>query len=127
MSQGPLRLDDVDECRLYDLEVSLWIPETRFDRSLMEKTLAPEFFEFGRSGRTWRRDQCLDVSPTPFKIKLPLPKFAIRLVSADVALATYVSDVDFSGVVEVANRSSIWRRGGPLGWQILFHQGTARA
>lgn len=122
-----LELSESEGRRLYELEVSLWQPETRFDRPRMEKTLAPGFFEFGRSGRKWTREQCLDVSPAPFSVKLPLPEFSVRLVSKDIALATYVSDVDFSGVVEVANRSSVWRRGGPLGWQIVFHQGTPRA
>lgn len=116
-------LDDADIKTLYDLEVSLWRPETRFDAAQMEATLAPDFFEFGRSGRTYRRDETLAAEPTPFTIRLPLPRFDARLIAPDVALITYISDVDFPGGREVANRSSLWSREHGR-WRIRFHQGT---
>jgi hypothetical protein len=59
-------------------------------------------------------------TPTQF---LPLPKFAARLIAADVALVTYVSEVKFTDVTERANRSSLWSRY-PTGWKLRFHQGT---
>lgn len=127
MTGGALDLSESERRQLYDLEVSLWLPETRFDRALMERTLAPEFVEFGRSGRIWSCEQCLTVAPASFSIRLPLPDFGVRRLAQDIALATYVSDVDFKPTIEVANRSSIWRRGGSLGWEIVFHQGTPRA
>lgn len=45
--------------KLKQLEESLWIAETRFDIEYMEKILAPTFFEFGRSGRRYERNDTL--------------------------------------------------------------------
>ena len=41
---------------LRGLEESLWRAETRFDRKYMDAVLAPDFAEFGRSGRRYDRD-----------------------------------------------------------------------
>ena len=45
---------DTEELRI--LEESLWRHETRFDRDYLQRVLHPDFFEFGRSGRVWTRD-----------------------------------------------------------------------
>jgi hypothetical protein len=108
---------------LYDLEESLWRPETRFDRALMERTFAPDFFEFGRSGRVWSRAECLEHEMQPIAARLPLLDFAVHVVAENVMLVTYVSAVTYDGAEEFANRSSIWRRIGH-DWQLCFHQGT---
>lgn len=112
-----------DYGELNRLEESLWRAEARFDRAYMEQTLAPDFFEFGRSGRFYKREDTLDVSVKPIAAKLPLPNFHARLITADVALVTYVSVVTYGDVTEVANRSSLWSRY-PTGWRLRFHQGT---
>jgi hypothetical protein len=54
---------------------------------------------------------------------LSLAKFAVRSIAADVALVTYVSEVTYGEVTEVANRSSLWTRYEGA-WRIRFHQGT---
>ena len=41
------------------LEESLWRTETRFDIELMDRTLAADFVEFGRSGRRYDREGVL--------------------------------------------------------------------
>lgn len=116
-----LSADEHDElCRL---EESLWRAETRFDRDHMNEVLAPDFFEFGQSGRVYRREDTLDVPTQPINATLPLAKFAMRLIAADVALVTYVSEVTYGEVRVVANRSSVWSRDAG-GWRIRFHQGT---
>lgn len=107
---------------LQRLEESLWRPETRWDREYMERTLAPEFVEFGRSGRIWSRDQILATPPMPLEAKLPLPDFGFTLVTADVALVTYRSQVLQPEPLH-ANRSSLWRREAGT-WRMVFHQGT---
>jgi hypothetical protein len=89
----------------------------------MQRVLAPDFREFGRSGRVYRREDTLAVAPTPFEARFPLPEFAVRLIAPDIALATYRSEVAF-GDLEHGNRSSLWSRDGG-GWTIRFHQGTA--
>jgi hypothetical protein len=109
--------------RLQQLEESLWRTEYRFDRAYMERTLAPDFLEFGRSRRAYTREDTLDIESHPIRATLPLPRFEVRLISADVALITYVSEVACGDEIETANRSSLWSRY-PTGWRLRFHQGT---
>jgi hypothetical protein len=111
-----------DENQLRKLEESLWIAETRFDKDYMNRVLAPDFFEFGRSGRRYRREDTLSIEAQKIRSKLPLQDFAIHPLDQDHVLVTYISEVKY-GEVERANRSSIWSRT-PEGWKIRFHQGT---
>ena len=121
--------DDVMEPNASDweelraLEQSLWRAETRFDRPLMEKTFADDFYEIGRSGRIHTRQECLDLCPEPIDALLPLADFRVRLISADVAQVTYTSHVTYGGVVQRGHRSSIWTRTADS-WVLRFHQGT---
>lgn len=105
------------------LEESLYRPLTRFDPEYMEELLASDFVEMGSSGRIWARHQIIRTQPVPIAAKLPLPEFGVHLVTDEVALVTYRTEmgVDFK---EAANRSSIWRRGRDGTWKLVFHQGT---
>ncbi len=116
-------LDLADVARLRHLEETLWRPETRFDRALMEATFAPDFFEIGRSGRIWTREQCIDHEPVDFSVVLPLPGFEARQIAPDVALVIYVSEAMYGDIVERARRSSLWKREGG-DWRLRYHQGT---
>ena len=115
-----------DIARLQALEESLWRAETRYDLAYMESVLAPDCFEFGRSGRTYTRAQLLDMPSQPQSInaKLPLAEFAARMIDVNTALVTYISSVMHDGILDVGNRSSLWSRTA-TGWQLRFHQGTA--
>ena len=118
---------DLSTQDLHDLQVfeeSLWRADVRFDRERMNQILAPDFFEFGRSGRVYGREDALGTPAQPVDANLPLKEFHARLLDADVAQVTYVSAVTHEGVEEIANRSSIWTRNDG-GWQLRFHQGTA--
>jgi hypothetical protein len=121
--QASTALSDSDRAQLTQLEESMWRAATRFDLAFMEKTLAPDFFEFGRSGRVWSRDQILDMAGRTIEAALPLPNLRIRLLDADTAHVTYDSAVVYDGAVEHAHRSSIWSRRSN-GWVLRFHQGT---
>ncbi|HKJ27492.1 MAG TPA: DUF4440 domain-containing protein [Anaerolineales bacterium] len=105
---------------LRSLEESLWESSTRFDRAYMERVLAPDFFEFGRSGRVYTREEILAAQGD--KINARLRDFKVTAVSEDVFLVTYVSEVQYE-TLEVGNRSSLWLRTAD-GWQLTFHQGT---
>ncbi len=109
--------------QLEQLEEGLWKAATRFDMDWMEETLAPDFFEFGRSGRVYSREDTLGIESQTIAARLPRANFRARLISPDAALATYVSRVTYDGVEELGNRSSIWSRT-EHGWQLRFHQGT---
>ena len=89
----------------------------------MDQILAPDFFEFGRSGRVYRRADTLAVSAGPIDARLPLMNFEARLLDVNVAQVTYVSAVTYDGVELRGLRSSIWSRTGN-GWELRFHQGT---
>ena len=119
-----MELSSDDRGEIEDLEESLWRAETRFDTKLMNQTFSTDFFEFGRSGRIYGRQECLDVERQPIDARLPLKDLRIRLISPDVVQVTYVSSVTYYGIEELANRSSIWTRT-EHGWQLRFHQGTA--
>ena len=110
-------MSETDELRL--LEEGLWRAETRFDRAWMDEVLAPDFFEFGRSGRIYRREDTLAIEQQPINARLS--DFAVHEVAEDVRLCTYVSDVDG----ELGNRSSLWVRTAGA-WRLRFHQGTPR-
>lgn len=107
---------------LAQLEASLWQAETRFDRTYMEGVLADDFVEFGRSGRRYDRAQALAAEGQRIDARLPLEDFTVSLVSVDVALVTYISEVRYDEVLR-ANRSSVWVREEGR-WRLRFHQGT---
>ena len=119
-----MELSSRDRRDLERLEEGLWRADMRFDPKRMDDILAPDFFEFGRSGRIYRREDTLDTPAQPILARLPLMQFRARLLDANVAHVTYVSAVTYEGVEELANRSSIWSRT-ESGWQLRFHQGTA--
>jgi hypothetical protein len=114
---------DLDYQVLRQIEEGLWRREARFSQQKMEEILAPDFFEYGRSGRVYSRTDCLAVSPQDIDAVLPLIDFDVRMLSADVAQVTYRSVVRYGSDEQHALRSSIWSRT-DVDWQLRFHQGT---
>lgn len=125
MTSEGLGLSREDVETLARAEESLWRAKTRYDRDLMDRTFAPDFFEFGRSGRAYGREEMLfDHDPkATIDAVLPLQEFEARAIAPNVALVTYVSEVAYGGQVERGRRSSLWTLG-PQGWELRFHQGT---
>jgi hypothetical protein len=119
----PLILSEEDHAILTRLEEGMWREVTRFDRTFQEQQFATDFFEFGRSGRVYTRDQIIQLDSQPIHAVLPLPNLAIRLLDQNTAQVTYNSQVEYDSIVEHARRSSIWSRT-ESGWVICFHQGT---
>ena len=117
-------MNPADRETLERLEEELWREETRFDRARMERVMAPDFVEFGRSGRVYLRDDSLAIPRQPIHAVLPLPNFQARLLAPDVAQTTYESRVTYDGVVQRGLRSSIWIRDAAGEWRLRFHQGT---
>lgn len=113
-------LSAADVERLTTLEWSLWRSGTRFDPAYMERVLAPDFLEFGRSGRVWTREATLAVPRQD--LDATLSDLVVEQVAGDVALVTYLSEVRYAEL-ERANRSSLWRRDAGR-WRLRFHQGT---
>ncbi|HKR28205.1 MAG TPA: nuclear transport factor 2 family protein [Acidobacteriaceae bacterium] len=109
-----------DELR--SLEERLLDPEVRRDRTAVASLLAPDFLEFGSSGRTYNRDQILDLlASEPNRPRsVQLTDFAARLLAPHVALVTWRA-IRPDGTQSL--RSSVWIRR-EARWQMLFHQGT---
>jgi hypothetical protein len=86
--------------------------------------MTPEYWEVGASGRRYSREFILrmySVAPvTADAAGWQASNFACRRLSEDTFLLTY--RLDQSG--RLTRRTTLWRRSGPPGWQVLFHQGT---
>lgn len=117
-----MEINKEDFYKLRELEESLWRSETRFDQDYMNRIMAPDFGEFGRSGRIYQRAEILGMPYQKIDAKLPLENFNVRLIDTNVALVTCISQVQYDEL-QISNRSSIWSRTS-AGWQIRFHQGT---
>jgi hypothetical protein len=118
-----LTLSEEDRTILTRLEEDMWREGTRFDQTFQEQLFAADFFEFGRSGRVYNRDQIIRLDSQPIHAVLPLPNLAIRLLDKNTAQVTYNSQVEYDGIIEYGRRSSIWSRT-ESGWVMRFHQGT---
>lgn len=117
------QLPPQDLATLQELEESLWREDTRFDTSYMEAILAPDFREFGRSGRTYDRAATLSAPRSELSAVMPLPNLWIQPISQSVVLVTYDSHVSYQGKITDAHRSSLWSRASGS-WRLHFHQGT---
>jgi hypothetical protein len=115
-------MDTPSEAEFRDLEESMWRAETRFDHAYLERVLHPDFFEFGRSGRVWARQDTLTMEPGEIEAQFPLPGFAVHPIDASTVLVTYTSAVRHEAW-DFANRSSIWVRDSGT-WHLRFHQAT---
>lgn len=117
------QLSQQDLAALQELEESLWREDTRFDSAYMEAILAPDFREFGRSGRKYDRAATLSAPRSELSAAIPLPNLQIQPISQSVVLVTYDSRVRYQGEVADAHRSSLWSRASGS-WRLHFHQGT---
>ena len=71
-------LTETEKEDLIKLEEALWKSETRFNLSFQEKVLASDFFEFGRSGRRYTREQMVRTESQPIRAKFPLKNLKIH-------------------------------------------------
>jgi hypothetical protein len=112
------------EAHLRGLEEDLLRPEIRRSRAELEARLAPEFAEFGRSGRVYDRAALIAALADEEPGMVVISAFTVRLLAPGVALATYRSRaIGLGGRPVLALRSSIWRRDDER-WLLVFHQGT---
>jgi hypothetical protein len=111
--------------QLLRLEMLLLDPAVRRDRARVSELLADDFFEFGSSGRVWKRDEILDLLAGEQYSAPVVEDFACHRVAEDVVLATYrtVRVNAGSGRRETALRSSLWSKRARK-WVVRFHQGT---
>jgi hypothetical protein len=106
-------------------EEALLDPAVRRDRARVEALLAEDFLEFGSSGRTWSREEILELLANETCQPPAIEDFRCDWIGEDVALVTYktVRVGPESGLRTVVLRSSIWIKGSGE-WRVRFHQGT---
>ena len=112
---------------LVALETELHQPSCQANRSRLIELLHHDFIEIGRSGRTYRKADILDLIPRAAeRVLMSANDFKTSRLATDVALVTYCSaDISATGQSSRhALRSSLWLRA-RNGWQMRFHQGTA--
>ena len=114
------------EATIRSLEERLLMPEVRGSREALEELLAEDFFEIGRSGRTYGRGAIVAELAAEEPFECSLEGFSVKRLGDDVVLATYTSHAQRADGTKSALRSSIWIRRDER-WQLVYHQGTAKA
>ena len=113
---------------LRELEERLLRPDARRSRQALDELLSDDFVEFASDGVAYDKAQVIDALEREVPCRRSLADFQIVPLAENVILATYSvtrQNVASNEVVD-SLRSSIWtQRDGR--WQLLFHQGTARA
>ncbi|CAN7450908.1 DUF4440 domain-containing protein [Neorhizobium tomejilense] len=112
---------------LLGLELALQSREVRNSEEKLRELLAPEFREFGRSGRAYTFDDIVThlVAETE-PGNTSITDFSATMLSDTIALATYRGTrINDDGSRLLANRSSVWRLDPDGKWRMVFHQGTA--
>ena len=102
------------------LEYKLLNPEIRGDKAALERLLAPNMCEIGRSGKYYERALIIKdlVADPSMEEEMTIEDFNLQLLSDNVCLVTYK-------IIENKSlRSSIWQELEQGQWQMLFHQGT---
>ncbi|WKA58801.1 DUF4440 domain-containing protein [Planococcus shenhongbingii] len=108
------------EKEIFKLECSHLQPDVRVSKQKLGEVLDEEFFEFGSSGKVWRRrDYDTNHPLTPDRMEIS--EFALHILGPEAVLTTYRLQNHTSGKVSL--RSSIWKNRGS-GWKLFFHQGT---
>lgn len=106
--------------QLLELEQKLLLPETRKSQVQLLKLLDDDFFEFGSSGKVWRKSDGIGEAGIGI-VQMTLDQFEIFPLSEETVLTTYriFNEVKLQHTL----RSSIWKFSDGR-WQMFFHQGT---
>ncbi len=108
------------------LEERLMDPSVRGNAAELKQLLAPNFVEFGSSGRIFSRDGIIAVLARERAFTPPaVSDFTVRAYTADWAILTYITIRPAVPPAPASQtlRSSTWVRRDDL-WQMIFHQGT---
>ena len=106
------------------LEEQLTNPSAEVTRAMLAKLIAPEFREYGSSGRIYDAETALASFKGGGRTVVQIEGFRVERVASDVLLATYIArSASGSGWRPPTLRSSLWHRHDGQ-WQVVFHQGT---
>jgi len=106
------------------LEAELHHPGIPASPERLEALLHPAFFEVGKSGLRYSRQQVVAyLSQLAEAPVVRVSNHEVYPLGADAALLTYAcTHLGGSAPIEVL-RSSVWRHTA-VGWQLFYHQGT---
>lgn len=112
--------------QLIALELQLQQGETRRSKALLNLLLANGFEEISSSGVRFDKAQVLQRLPDEQAPTVEAFDFEVRLLSKDLAQVLYKAKLRKAGEMQtkLSMRSSLWQLNS-LGWQMVFHQGTA--
>lgn len=113
-----------EEGELRALEERLAMPAAGDTLAVLASLLAPEFREFGGSGRIFDRAAALEALVQHERPRVVLENFKATGIARGVTLVTYLSrSAPGARSKPPTLRSSLWCRRGDR-WQLVFHQGT---
>jgi hypothetical protein len=106
---------------IQSLEEHLLRSDVRKSEEEIHQLISEDYKEFGQSGRIFNKQDIITGLLNETPTQLDLSNFNFKLLSPDIALATYV--VFNHSRQRRSLRSSIWMRKGEA-WKMVFHQGT---
>lgn len=110
-------MDPYDKIR--ELEIELANSDTRRNTDRLNELIDDSFEEFGSSGRSFRKQDILEILPNEKQVQIEFSEFEFESLSENCVLVKYKSTSNNI----VALRSSIWRNNNGK-WQVLHHQAT---
>ncbi|OGO74643.1 MAG: hypothetical protein A2203_01885 [Chromatiales bacterium RIFOXYA1_FULL_46_5] len=112
--------------QLIALELQLHQAETRRNKALLNLLVANGFEEIASSGVRFNKAHVLQRLPEEQAPSVDAFDFEVRLLSKDLAQVLYKAKLRKAGEMQskLSLRSSLWQLNS-LGWQMVFHQGTA--
>jgi len=103
-------------------EERLLKPDVRKSLEEVSKLLADDFYEIGKSGKTFTKSQVIEsMQKESDDYSVSLSNFELRELDTDLLQATYKTTNHRTGISAI--RSTLWRKN-ESGWQAIFHQGT---
>jgi hypothetical protein len=111
---------------LKDLEIKLHQKEVRSDKKQLDELLHDDFFEIGRSGKFYTKQDILaSLSDEKLVSEIHSQDYSYKELAENSIMLTYKSaHKTTKGLLERHTyRTSIWRKTS-IGWRMLFHQGT---
>ncbi len=120
----PSPVGSLDAHDLLRLELALARRDSTAVPEGLPSLIAPDFVEFGASGRVWDAAAVVPSLARPADEEITIDDFVVHPLSEAVFVATYrMTEVGRDGTARRCLRSSIWVRRGER-FVMRFHQGT---